>query len=211
MRHVYAVLEEIATRRLPLDSNGSATTEVAAPRKSDPNDRLAEEEALAGGFSAIQYTSSACRAARSEDGRRLPTSKLLAVINDFDVYKIHKNPGGQISYSFILLLMLPVVWAFQGLALDLLIEVVVPISWTGFMIANMYALQKMFWLFIGVYVFIGVFAIYYFREYLNSCFKFLRGCCTKEDEYSLSDKNEVTAVKQELSLVEDSETGECSE
>ena len=215
MRHVYSQLEEIATQRLlmPSEKRIGTSSEKSLLFGDEKNKDLNQEISRNTGFNAIQYTSSACRAARSEKGRMLPSARLLAVISDLDVFKIRKNPGSQIRYSFILLLVLPIAFIFQGLILDLFIEVVVPVTWTGFMIANMYALQKIFWVFIGLYTFIGIFLIYYFRKNLNDFMKLLRDCCsTEKDVYSLSDKFEVFVVKREaqgfgLGLAEHLETG----
>ena len=191
MRHVYNVLEEIASRLI-------LKTDSKQIQKADPNVVLAEEDALTVGFNAIQYTSSACRAARTVQGRNLPSAQLLAIVTDLDVSRVVKNPGGHIKYSFVLLLMLPIVWIFEGLILDMFIEVVVPVSWTGFMVANMYGLQKIFWLFIGFYVATGIFLIWYFHKNINDLLKFLRDCCATSQNANLAEKREEQEMVSEL-------------
>ena len=126
-------------------------------------------------FALIQHTSSACRMARSEKGKNLASAKLLATISDSDMYRFRSNPGGYIYYSFILLAALVLVWTFEGLILDLFIEVIIPITWTGFMIANNFGVQKVgYQLLVGVYIVIGMFLLYYFKEDVNSGLWYLR-------------------------------------
>ena len=157
MRHVYRVLTEIAIQ--------PHRWLVQLEMKIDP-ENISDMQ-------AIQFLSGACRAAKHPMARDLPASHLLRSMTDTDEYEFRHRKSTGIKLTFVLLLMVPLVYVLSGELLGLFIDFTVPLVWTGYTICNMYIVVKEKWAMVGLYLFIGAFLVWYL-QIIYTMFKWLR-------------------------------------
>ena len=157
MRHVHHVLTKIAIQ--PYRWLVQLEMKIDPENNSDLN--------------AIQFLSGACRAAKHPLARNLPASHLLRSMTDSDEYDFRKRKSTGIKLTFVLLLMLPIVYLLSGEFVGLFIDFTVPLVWTGYTIANSFILVKSQWYMVGIYLFVGAFLVWHMRIIYN-IFKWLR-------------------------------------
>ena len=103
----------------------------------------------------VQHMSAACRAARSKLCSLLPSSKILAVVTDYDVFLCREARQPTLTTVSSLLIMIPSLLALTNeWVQDGCLSVSITALWTLFLVANDQLLQVSVWALVVPYVFV---------------------------------------------------------
>ena len=164
MRHVYSIMKRIADSH---STNLGKTTEKVCSFETR-------------NFRIIQHLSPACRAAQilmgqSSDGKVLPSAKYLILLEDADAFDMRERDIEYFKLTFFMMMVVPVLWVVTGFFFELFIEFFIPISWSGFTIANSILYAKYKEAFIAFYIILGLLLLYYFDIFI-CLWDYIYGC-----------------------------------
>lgn len=133
-----------------------------------------------GDIRAVQHLSGACRVSRDESIRDLPSSILLQTIDDEDVNMLRRKRSDKLSYLATLLIGLPVVFGLGGeKTQSILFDIFVACVWGTFLFINHLLLARSVYTLIGVYIFVGIFLLFYICIYRPRSLQYKRKALTR--------------------------------
>jgi hypothetical protein len=118
-------------------------------------------------FTVIQHLSPACRVSWKNTFDNLVMSKMLRSIDDYDMLSFRKNYDRQLAILMLLLIgAVPlVIFFFGSFAAEVVLETVLPILSSGFLVANYYLYTLSISALIAPYVIIIGFILWYLLFY----------------------------------------------
>ena len=136
VRHIYHVLNNVVTR---------ARGDMKGNNKKNSLFSVA----------VVQHVSPSCRAARNKVCSRLPSSKMLAAITDYDVFLCRDSRHTSITTISFFLVLIPTVLALTNEWIqDGCLTITITAMWALFLVANNQLLEISIWALIAPYLFI---------------------------------------------------------
>lgn len=114
----------------------------------------------------VQHLCPACRVARMKDYQELATSAILRRLTDADLERCHINRYFSLStLIFVILLMIAVLAIVGEKILDNIVEVVVLLIWSGFVVGNSYLFAVSPFAIVLIYALVASWIVYQINVY----------------------------------------------
>ena len=121
-------------------------------------------------FQIIHHFSPASRAAQILSGQSLeedvlPNARFILFISDEDAFDMRERRSKYFDLTLFMVMIAPILWVISGLFFELFIEFFIPITWSGFTIANSIFYMRYQPAFIAFYTLVGLFLLHYFKVF----------------------------------------------